>query len=252
MDYTSFVPERIALYVFDLDGTLVDSLEDLAHSVNEILGRYGLPPVSPATVRSGVGIGARNLLLRSFAASAKTASSSGCCPGHIAETGVQNDPDPLSVNLRESRYPGFSEIVAEALVPYRAHYEAHCTDHARLYPGMKEWLDCLASRGKLTAVLTNKPEGATRTLLSALGVADSFAVIAGPEAYGALKPDPAGLRAIMAKLGVPNELTAMVGDSSVDIETGRNAGVLTCGITGGLGDEAALRASGPDIIIERV
>lgn len=251
MDYTSFVPERIALYAFDLDGTLVDSLEDLALSVNEILGRYGLPAVSAETVRRGVGNGARNLLFRSFAAAAKIAAAGNRCPAAIAATGVQNDPDPLSVNLRAELYPGLAATVEAALVPYRAHYEAHCADHARLYPGMREWLDRLASRGKKTAVLTNKPEVATRTLLSALGVAGAFGVIAGPETYGALKPDPAGLRAVMARLGVSPERTAMIGDSAVDIETGRNAGALTCGITGGLGDEVALRASGPDILIER-
>lgn len=223
MDYSGFVPEHFGLYVFDLDGTLIDSLEDLARSVNWILSEYGYPPIDDETVRRGVGNGARNLLVRAFGSSARAGSQAA---------------------------PADGEIDA-ALIRYRSHYDAHCTEHTRLYPGIREWLDVLINRGVKVAVLTNKPEQATRTLLDALGVADLFDVIAGPETFGALKPDPAGLCAIMAKCGACAADTVMIGDSSVDIETARNAGVTSCGITGGLGDDEPLRASKPDILIER-
>jgi phosphoglycolate phosphatase len=83
----------------------------------------------------------------------------------------------------------------------RAHYDTHCTDHTRLYPGMTEWVDAIAASGGVSAVLTNKPERATRALLAFLGVEPRFVAIAGPETFGALKPDPAGLLAIMRAVG---------------------------------------------------
>lgn len=223
MDYSLFVPDRFKLYAFDLDGTLIDSLEDLERAVNWILAEYGFPSINEESVRLAVGNGARNLLARSFACAARA-------------VGRETLSEPA---------------LDEALVRYRAYYDAHCTEHTHLYSGIREWIDDLATRGAKLAVLTNKPERATRTLLSALGVAERFDVIAGPETFGALKPDPAGLRAIMAQCGASAAGTVMIGDSIVDVETARNAGVSSCGITGGLGDDDALRASKPDILIER-
>jgi len=219
MDYAGFVPDIYSLYVFDLDGTLVDSLADLALSVNWILAREGFPPVSDETVRRAVGNGARNLLGRSFAA----AASSGALPDGAGRP----VPD--------------AQAMDRILEAYRAHYDAHCAEHTALYPGMREWLEGLAARGRSLAVLTNKPENATRLLLRALGIEGFFAVIAGPESFGALKPDPAGLEAIMKAVGAGRKDTVMVGDSSVDVETARNAGIAVCAITGGLGDAVALR-----------
>lgn len=216
MDYAGFVPDSFSLYVFDLDGTLVDSLADLSLSVNWILAREGFPPVSDETVRRAVGNGARNLLARCFAAAASS-------PGGAGRT----VPDDAAMD----------RILGE----YRAQYDAHCADHTALYPGMREWLEGLAARGRSLAVLTNKPENATRLLLRALGIERFFSVIAGPESFGALKPDPAGLEAIMQAAGAERKDTVMVGDSSVDVETARNAGIAVCAISGGLGDEAALR-----------
>lgn len=216
MDYAGVAPDSFSLYVFDLDGTLVDSLADLALSVNWILAREGFPPVGDETVRRAVGNGARNLLARCFAAAASS-------PGGEGRT----VPD--------------AQAMDRVLEAYRAHYDAHCAEHTALYPGMREWLESLAARGKSLTVLTNKPENATRLLLRALGIEGFFAVIAGPESSGALKPDPAGLEAIMQAVGAGEKDTVMVGDSSVDVETARNAGIAVCAITGGLGDEAALR-----------
>ena len=216
MDYSGFVPDSFSLYVFDLDGTLVDSLADLSLSVNWILAREGFSPVSDETVRRAVGNGARNLLARCFAATVAAADGAG-----------KPVPDDTAMD--------------RILEAYRAHYDAHCAEHTALYPGMREWLDFLAAKGRSLAVLTNKPENATRLLLRALGIERFFAVIAGPESFGALKPDPAGLEAIMQAVGAGRKDTVMVGDSSVDVETARNAAVAVCAITGGLGDEVALR-----------
>jgi len=216
MDYAGFVPDSFSLYVFDLDGTLVDSLADLSLSVNWILAREGFSSVSDDTVRRAVGNGARNLLARCFAAAAALPGGKG-----------RAVPD--------------AQAMDRILEAYRAHYDAHCTEHTALYPGMLEWLEGLAAQGRRLAVLTNKPENATRLLLRALGIEGFFAVIAGPESFCALKPDPAGLEAIMKAVGAGRKDAVMVGDSSVDVETARNAGIAVCAITGGLGDEPALR-----------
>ncbi len=226
MDYTRLVPDRFKLYLFDLDGTLVDSLADLAQSVNWILEQKGYAPVDRETVRRSVGNGARNLLIRCFAHSAEKQSPAGL-------------PAPTD--------PEMSVILGE----YRAYYDAHCTAQTALYPGMREWLDHLASRGVAMAVLSNKPVAASISILRALDAERYFSVIAGPETTGTLKPDPAGVALVLGSMGCPEVETLLVGDSFVDIETARNAGVSSCGITGGIGDDAALRASAPDYLIER-
>lgn len=234
MDYTGYIGEGARLCVFDLDGTLVDTLEDLWLSVNWILGEYDLPAVDRETVRRAVGNGALNLLGRCFAESVRSCGKP---------------------------YPG-DEAVALALDPYRTHYDAVCADHAKLYPGIVEWLEFLSARGCVLAVLTNKPASAATLLLRALGIDRFFCVIAGPETYGTLKPEPAGVFGIMdaceitrgdmsSRLASSRDGVYMIGDSIVDILTARNAGITAVGITGGLGDEEALVASAPDIVIER-
>lgn len=224
MDYTRAIPGRFELYIFDLDGTLIDSLADLARAVNETLTLHGFGPVDVETVRRSVGNGARNLIARCFAASA--AASNRAVPE-----------------------PSFLDAVMPG---YRAAYEAHATDRTTLYPGIREWLDNLKARGKRMVVLSNKPVAASKTILRALDVERYFSLIAGPETTGTLKPDPAGITLALSSLEIAASAAVMVGDSSVDIETARNAGVASCGITGGLGDAAALRASRPDILVERV
>jgi len=221
VDYAQYIPLDFDLCIFDLDGTLVDTLEDLYRSVNWALSSEGFDPVDRETVRRGVGNGARNLMIRCFTASGGAAA---------VPTG--------------DRFDGI-------LARYRDRYEQTCADSARLYPGTEKWIDDLRARGCLLAVLTNKPAAAAEKLLTALGVASRFDEIAGPETHGALKPNPSGLHAIIRRFDADPARTVMIGDSSVDVETGRNAGVLTCGLTGGLGDEDALRASLPDILIER-
>ncbi len=222
MDYAAHLPARFDLYVFDLDGTLIDSLDDLTAAMNVTLARYGLAAVDRETVRRGIGNGAKNLVRKTFSA------ASGQTPEELVAT-------------------------AEAALPeYRADYAARCCDKTALYPGMREWLETLKRQGARLAVLTNKPEDLAVRILQGLGAADLFACIVGPESAGALKPDPAGVELIMKHTGVPAERTILIGDSTVDILTARNAGIASCGITGGLGDDDALRALKPDYLIERV
>lgn len=203
---------RARLVVFDLDGTLIDSSRDLATAVNRALRR--IAPTAPAlpedVVRSFVGSGARVLITRSLA--------------HAAL------PHPA-----EEVLPVFLEEYSRCLL-----------DATRLYPGTLEALDRLS--GRRLAVLTNKPGGMSRTILSGLGVGDRFFRIYGAGDLEARKPDPAGLRQIADEAGVEPRESVMVGDSAIDVRTGRGAGTVTAGVTYGF-DAESFRADPPDLLV---
>ncbi len=202
----------VRLVVFDLDGTLVDSLHDLATAINAALARVapGTPPLPLEDVRAFVGEGARVLVERS-----------------LERARVRQPADDV--------LPVFLECYRSCLL-----------DTTRLFPGVEEALDRL--RGRFLAVLTNKPGDLSRAILGGLGVADRFARVWGPADVPARKPDPAGLRHLAGELGVALAETIMVGDSPVDVRTGRAAGVRTVGVTYGL-DPEALRADPPDLLV---
>ncbi len=221
MDYTAQIPDQFDLYIFDLDGTLIDSLDDLTTAMNVTLTRYGYPPVDRETVRRGIGNGAKNLVHKTFT------------------TVSQQDPAELV------------SLVETALPEYRAEYAKHWIEKTVFYPGMREWIETLKQQGKQLAVLTNKPEDLAVRILNALGAANFFTCILGHESAGFLKPDPAGVTRILEITGVSADRTILIGDSSVDIHTARNAGIASCGITGGIGDDEELRELCPDYLIER-
>jgi phosphoglycolate phosphatase len=185
--------------IYDLDGTLVDSRDDLADSVNAMLVRLGLPERDRTTIHGFIGEGAERLIRRSLG------------------------------STHQDRYP-------EAAPVWREEYRRRLLRTTRLYDGIAEVLLLPpANRG----VLTNKPGGFAREILSGLGVADAFrAVLGGDE--GPRKPAPDGLLGLCAALGVAPDRALLVGDSAVDLETGRAAGVRVCAVTWGLGEHAAL------------
>jgi phosphoglycolate phosphatase len=200
------------LVVFDLDGTLVDSAADLAAAVNEMLQRLvpGAPALSEAEVRSFIGEGARLLVRRS-----------------LAHAGLPHRPE-------------------DALPVFLDCYRGRLLDRTRPYSGVPETLDALA--GHTLAVLTNKPGDLSRAIVEGLGLGPRFACVYGS---GDLprKPDPAGLVRIMAETGFERASTLMVGDSAIDVLTGRAAGVLTVGVSYGF-DPAGLRAHPPDVLLD--
>jgi phosphoglycolate phosphatase len=204
---------RAGLVVFDLDGTLVDSAADLASAVNATLARLApaAPPLPLERIRSFVGHGAGMLVARA-----------------LAEAGLPQRPE-------------------EVLPLYLETYRGRMLDETRLYPGVAEALDAL--RGHTLAVLTNKPGDMSRAILEGLGIASRFARICGPEDVPRRKPDPAGLLWLMADLGAGPDASAMVGDSPVDVRTGRAARALTVGVTYGL-DPEGLRAEPPDVLLD--
>jgi phosphoglycolate phosphatase len=203
---------RARLVVFDLDGTLIDSSRDLATAVNRALQRTapGAPVLPEDMVRSFIGSGARVLITRS-----------------LAQAAVARSVDEV--------LPVFLEEYARGLL-----------DATRLYPGATEALDRL--RFCPLAVLTNKPGDMSRAILEGLGVAARFFRIYGAGDVDARKPDPAGLRRIAEEAGVEAEAAVMVGDSGIDVQTGRAAGALTAGVTYGF-DPDSFRDDPPDLLV---
>ncbi len=196
------------LLVFDLDGTLIDSQRDLADSANQMLASYGAPPLAVEAVAGMVGNGAKVLVERALAAS-------GLDPAEPAALGR------------------FLEI-----------YDRELLVHTRPYPGVVPAVEA-ATRLAPVAVLTNKPELPTRRLLDAFGLSPSVRWVVGGDSGYPRKPDPAGLRSLVSAAGVVPDATLLVGDSMVDVETGRRAGVRVCVARygfGGLGTPVTLRA----------
>ena len=206
----------IALAVFDLDGTLVDSRRDLADSVNALLEDLGRAPLDPRLIGTMVGDGAKQLVERALAAA-----------GH-------GDPP------------------ADALDRFLVHYDRRLLAHTRPYDGVIDMLEALEARGIRRAVLTNKPQSATERVLDGLALRRWFdAGVIGAEGEFARKPDPAGLCALAGRAGVPLEATLLVGDGAQDVETARRAGVRICGARYGFGFPTAVDLlGGSDWIID--
>ena len=183
---------RFRLFVFDLDGTLIDSRRDLAASVNALLSEYGARPLPEDAVGRMVGDGAAMLVARALTASGL-------------------EPSPAALQR-------FLEI-----------YNAHLTDHTRPYPGIAETLRELGRRAAL-AVLTNKPIAPTRTILDRLGLARYFAAdrVIGGDGLFPRKPDPSGLRFLARTTAIALEETLMVGDSTIDCRTAEAAPTAIC------------------------
>jgi phosphoglycolate phosphatase len=205
---------RIAvdLIVFDLDGTLADTLPDLTAAANFALGRLGLPGHSPGAVRGMIGGGERKLMERLLG-------------------------------------PAHQDRVEECLELYLDHYTRHNGELTRVYPGVPETLGLVS--GKRLAVLSNKLQRLTQQALEAVDLARFFTAIRGGGEGLPLKPAPDALVALAADLGVGPSRSLMVGDKIADIKTGREAGAFTAAVTYGYGDLDGLRAASPDFLLGR-
>jgi len=195
--------------VFDLDGTLIDSLPDIALHVNAMLAGRGLAPRSPAEIGEWVGYGVEHLITRAV-------------------------PHP--------------EDVAGALAEYRTHYRARPVVHSRVFDGLAEELDRIAT-GRKIAVLSNKPHDLTVACVDALLGRWSFSVIAGQRAGKPHKPDPAALLDVAAELAIDLRDCVMIGDSEVDVATARAAGVAGIAVSWGQRSLEILEAARPDHIV---
>ena len=217
-----FDPHRIRLLVFDLDGTLIDSRLDLIHSVNAMLQHIGRPALDGHVIASYVGDGAPALVRRAI--------------------GDAND---------EARFRAAMEY-------FLGYYRIHKLDHTTVYAGMAETLAGLAdpSRGnpsngvrRQMAVLSNKPVNPSRDIVQALGLGEFFVRIYGGNSFLTKKPDPLGVQTILHETGVAADEALIIGDSSIDVLTGRNAGMWTCGVTYGFAPHS-LEEVPPDVRIE--
>jgi phosphoglycolate phosphatase len=190
---------RRHIAVFDLDGTLVDSLPDLAIALNKLLAEEGRRRLAPDEVRVMVGEGALRLVERAFAATGAPADQAG----------------PALVTR------------------FLAHYEGNAAEHTRLFPGAHEALRRLAADGWRLAVCTNKPYRPSMEILDALGVAPLFAAVLGGDSAPFRKPDPRHLAATLDSMGATPDEAVFVGDSPNDLGAARGLGVPVALVTFG-------------------
>jgi phosphoglycolate phosphatase len=204
--------QEVDLLVFDLDGTLIRSGDDLAASVNHTLTSLGLPTLTPETVHGFIGDGVKVLMKRALG-------------------------------------PAL-EHYDHAMDLFSAYYAEHLLDRTTLYPDVTEVLDYF-DRKKMV-IVTNKLHGFTLQIATALGIADRFREIIGEDSTPFKKPDPRLLQLVMAKWGGTPERTVVIGDGVNDIMLGRNAGALSCAFLNGITGRDKLLALAPDLTCENL
>jgi phosphoglycolate phosphatase len=206
----ALMKRAINLVMFDLDGTLADTGQDLADAVNHTRSHFNLEPLSPALVFTHVGRGVEHLLRHS---------------------------------LPEDSIDHFQEV----LHVFLARYEKHLLDRTILYPGVHEVLDYFQDKRRV--VVSNKMHRLTVAVLRGLGVEKQFDAILGGDSAVEKKPHPALVHEVLNRFRILPTHALIVGDGDTDVEAGKRAGIITCGVTYGLGSKEALVAAQPDILI---
>lgn len=205
------------LLIFDLDGTLVDSRDDLANSINAMLRHFHKNELPHEVIASYIGDGAPMLVRRAL-----------------------GDPDD-------------ENFVQDALLYFMAWYREHKLDHTYVYEGIMESLEAIRKsrdgQPLKMAVLSNKPVGPSRAIVDALGLGQYFFQVYGGNSFHTKKPDPAGVQALLEEAGAFPEETIIIGDSNIDILTARNAGIYSVGVMYGLSPHT-LQDAPPDVLID--
>jgi phosphoglycolate phosphatase len=220
--FRAFDPRSIQLVIFDLDGTLIDSRLDLVHSVNAALRHIGRPELPDDVIASYVGDGAPVLMQRALG-------------------GEEVD----------------EALVRKGLEFFLSYYRAHKLDHTTVYPGVAAALAAIqnlaapSSNGspRKLAVLSNKPVIPSKAIIDALGLGQFFSQVYGGNSFSTKKPDPEGARRLLEEYGVQPQQAAIIGDSHVDVNTGRNAGMVTVGVTYGFAPHT-LQDEPPDVLVD--
>ncbi len=210
-----FDPGKLKLLIFDLDGTLVDSRQDLIESVNAMLRHFHRSDLPGDAVASYVGDGAPMLVRRAL-----------------------GDPDNEA-------------FVQEALEYFLSYYRVHKLDNTHPYPGVKDALEAIRDQDgseRRMAVLSNKPVNPTRAIVDALGLGEFFVRVYGGNSFSTKKPDPLGARTLLEETGTRSDEAIIIGDSSVDVITGRNSDLWTCGVTYGFSPRT-LEDVPPDVLV---
>jgi phosphoglycolate phosphatase len=211
-------PVPCRTFLFDLDGTLIDSKADIALAVNLTLKHWQIPAVDEGQIAGFVGDGVQMLIRR------------------VLQHSLGGEPD--------------ISLIQGAVERYLKEYEAHLLDSTHLCEGVLEGLSGLS--WATFAVITNKPERFSRRILQGLQIDKRFSLILGGDSTSARKPSPGPLLEAMSRCSARPAETAMIGDSSVDILAGKAAGVITCGITGGFRGREELKSAGCDLVIENL
>lgn len=201
-------------YIFDLDGTLIDSLKDLASAVNRMLVEQGYPERDLALFPEYIGDGMRQLVSRALPESART-----------------------------------DEIIDRCLSSYQQQYQNGWHDQTVVYAGMQDVLDELKGRGMKIGCISNKPHHFTKLCCDHFFPADTFAVILGQRDEVPRKPDPAGAHEAAALLGLTTADCAYVGDSGIDMAFAKNSGMRGIGVSWGFRSVAELQEHGADVIV---
>lgn len=204
----------IKLVVFDLDGTLADTLADLANAMNFALARQNLPTYPVDDYRHFVGNGVDNL---------------------------------IRVTMGNAFTPEGAE---RTKADFKAYYAEHCKDCTVAYDGLEQMLDRLAATGIATAVISNKPNQFVPEILSALYPRHTFLSAWGQQDKFPRKPSPESLEALIKQSGFQKSDTLYVGDSNVDVMFAHNAGVRVCGVSWGFRGAQELREAGADDIVD--
>jgi phosphoglycolate phosphatase len=210
------------LVMFDLDGTLVETAPEIQDAVNDTLQRLGFAPVLLDQVERWIGHGTKELLVKALAL---------CC-------GVDN-----ATVLR-------SELLATALDAFRQDYARRCGTRSRPYPGVVEALSALRERGVACVVVTNKERDFTDVVLRRHGLDGLLDRVVCGDTVPARKPDPAGVLQCLSDFGVPAREALFVGDSSIDVQTARNAGVRIWAVTYGYNMGSPIAEWRPDRLID--
>lgn len=205
--------KEIDLIIYDLDGTLIDSVRDITDAVNAMLEELGLAARPQEEIKYFIGQGVQNLVAQSIG------------PDHVA-------------------------MAERGLKILRRTYGEHLLNYTKLYPGVLETLQSFQSKKQV--VITNKPEKFNAPILKGLGIDRFFSlVIGGDSKLAKKKPSPDPILYVLKKYNVTAGRAVIVGDSWVDIETGKNAGIMTCAVTYGIGGREELLRAGADFVLDR-
>ncbi len=211
-DYCKYVMKiPIKGLIFDLDGTLVDSSQDLIATANATRLHFGHSELNPSLIISYVGDGLTVLIRRLF-------------------------PDCNNIQLQE------------ALEFFRNHYKIHCTDYTQPYPGVVKTLQYFHQKTK--AVVTNKYYDLSCLVLQKLDLISHFSLVLGGNSLPKMKPDPMPILEVISKFSLPPQSTIIIGDSSNDIDSGKSAGILTCAVSYGFKTKEELESYHPDFLID--
>lgn len=207
---------RNAVLLCDLDGTLIDSVPDLAAALGGLLAAQDRPPLTIESVKTMIGNGVPKLVERALAAT-----------GGVPET---------------------AELTA-LIAHYETIYEARMVELTRPYPGAIETLSALKTAGWRLAICSNKPERPCRDIIAALGFGGLFEAIAGGDSFAVRKPDPGHLLGLLGRMGASPEAAVMLGDGESDVQAARAAGLPVIAIAHGY-SKVPVAELGADLVIE--